>query len=119
MNQKIKTILILLTICLLFLVSRIWNLTSLPVFGDEAIYVRWSQIIKSVDSLRFIPQTDGKQPLYMWFTALNLKFFSENYKICTTNYKEKGTSHDGIGLHAMSLFSCKLSFTVNSWSTAG
>nr|DAJ16988.1 MAG TPA: hypothetical protein [Caudovirales sp. ctNII2]DAQ57817.1 MAG TPA: hypothetical protein [Caudoviricetes sp.] len=51
--------------------------------------------------------------------ALNLKFFSENYKICTTNYKEKGTSHDGIGLHAMSLFSCKLSFTVNSWSTAG
>lgn len=75
MNQKIKTYLILVVICVVFLVSRIYNLESLPVFGDEAIYVRWSQIIKSVDSLRFIPQTDGKQPLYMWFTALNLKFF--------------------------------------------
>lgn len=75
MNKNLKNSLILVVICVIFLVSRIWNLTSLPVFGDEAIYVRWSQIIKSVDSLRFIPQTDGKQPLYMWFTALNLKFF--------------------------------------------
>ena len=25
----------------------------------------------------------------------NPKVFSENYKLCTTNYKVKGTSHDG------------------------
>ena len=31
---------------------------------------------------------------------LNLKPFSTNYKLRTTNYKEKGTAHDGINLHA-------------------
>lgn len=75
MKTKFKSIIFLVFICLLFLFSRIYNLESLPVFGDEAIYIRWSQIIKSVDSLRFIPQTDGKQPLFMWLTALNLKLF--------------------------------------------
>lgn len=75
MNKILKNSLLLGIICLIYLASRIYNLESLPVFGDEAIYVRWSQIIKSVDTLRFIPQTDGKQPLYMWLAALNLKFF--------------------------------------------
>lgn len=75
MKTKLKSIILLVVICLFFLFTRLYNLETLPVFGDEAIYVRWSQIIKSVDSLRFIPQTDGKQPLFMWATALNLKFF--------------------------------------------
>ena len=76
MNQHLKSILILGTIFTLYLFTRCLNLTSLPVFGDEAIYIRWSQIIKSVDTLRFIPLTDGKQPLFMWLTAINLKLFS-------------------------------------------
>lgn len=75
MKNNLKKILILGLICLVYLFTRIYNLTSLPVFGDEAIYIRWSQIIKSVDTLRFIPLTDGKQPLFMWLTAVNLKFF--------------------------------------------
>ena len=37
-----------------------------PVFADEAIYVRWSQVMKAEPTLRFLPQSDGKQPLYMW-----------------------------------------------------
>lgn len=77
MNKHLKNSLILGIICLIFLVSRILKLESLPVFGDEAIYVRWSQIIKSVDTLRFIPLTDGKQPLFMWFTAVMMKFISD------------------------------------------
>jgi len=32
--------------------------------------------------------------------ALNLKFFSANYKLCTTNYKVNGASHDGKNLRA-------------------
>jgi len=75
MNKHLKNSLLLGIICLVFLFSRFYNLVSLPVFGDEAIYLRWSQIIKSVDTLRFIPQTDGKQPLFMWLTAANLSFF--------------------------------------------
>ncbi len=67
--------LVLLSICYLFI--RIQNLTSMPIFGDEAIYVRWSQIIKNVETLRYVPMTDGKQPLYMWITAMNLKNFQD------------------------------------------
>lgn len=75
MNKILKNSLILGLILVVYFFIRTYNLTSLPVFGDEAIYLRWSQIIKSVDTLRFIPQTDGKQPLFMWLTAVNLKFF--------------------------------------------
>jgi len=77
MKINLKNSLILLLISVIFLVSRIWNLNSMPVFGDEAIYVRWAQIIKSVDTLRFIPQTDGKQPLFMWLNAVTLRFISD------------------------------------------
>jgi len=77
MKINLKNSLILFIICVLFLLSRIWNLNSLPVFGDEAIYIRWAQIIKNVDTLRFIPQTDGKQPLFMWLNALTLRFISD------------------------------------------
>ena len=57
--------------------SRFQNLTSIPVFGDEAIYIRWAQIIQSEETLRFIPQTDGKQPLFMWINAATLKVISD------------------------------------------
>ncbi|MFA6185051.1 MAG: glycosyltransferase family 39 protein [Candidatus Shapirobacteria bacterium] len=57
--------------------SRFQNITSIPVFGDEAIYIRWAQIIQSEETLRFIPQTDGKQPLFMWINAATLKFISD------------------------------------------
>lgn len=74
-HLKIKNFLPLVVILLFFLATRWQNLQSIPVFGDEAIYVRWAQIIKNVETLRFIPLTDGKQPLFMWLTAANLKFF--------------------------------------------
>lgn len=37
-----------------------------PIFADEAIYVRWAQVMKAEPTLRFLPLSDGKQPLYMW-----------------------------------------------------
>jgi 4-amino-4-deoxy-L-arabinose transferase-like glycosyltransferase len=64
-------------ITLLYFASRIQNLVTIPVFGDEAIYIRWSQIIKSVDSLRFVPLSDGKQPLFMWITVVFFKFIND------------------------------------------
>lgn len=76
-KNKIFRSLLFILIVILYFFSRLQNLTSIPVFGDEAIYIRWSQIIKSEETLRFIPQTDGKQPLFMWFNALSLKFISD------------------------------------------
>lgn len=45
---------------------RVYNLTILPVFADEAIYIRWAQVMRSEATLRFLPLSDGKQPLFMW-----------------------------------------------------
>ncbi|MFA6250702.1 MAG: glycosyltransferase family 39 protein [Candidatus Shapirobacteria bacterium] len=70
-------LLIIVFYTVFYLTSRLQNLTSLPVFGDEAIYIRWSQIIKNVETLRFVPLTDGKQPLFMWIVAVFLKFSSD------------------------------------------
>jgi 4-amino-4-deoxy-L-arabinose transferase-like glycosyltransferase len=58
-------------LALLFLIFfsfgiRLANLTILPIFADEAIYIRWSQIMASEPTLRFLPLSDGKQPLFMW-----------------------------------------------------
>lgn len=52
----------------IFLFLRLIHLNIIPVFVDEAIYIRWSQIMKNEASLRFLPQSDGKQPLFMWIT---------------------------------------------------
>lgn len=73
----IPIILATIFISILYFVTRLQNLTSIPVFGDEAIYIRWSQIIKSVDTLRFVPLSDGKQPLFMWLTAIFFKFIND------------------------------------------
>ncbi len=69
--------LILGAILLLALFLRTYNLFSIPIFADEAIYVRWSQVMRAVASLRFLPLSDGKQPLFMWVTIPFLKIFSD------------------------------------------
>jgi 4-amino-4-deoxy-L-arabinose transferase-like glycosyltransferase len=49
-----------------FFVIRLINLNGLPVFVDEAIYIRWAQVMRSEPTLRFMPLQDGKPPLFMW-----------------------------------------------------
>src|SRR3990172_10833195 len=56
---------------------RLYNLTILPVFGDEAIYIRWAQVMRAEPTLRFLPLSDGKQPLFMWSMIRLLKLFSD------------------------------------------
>lgn len=60
-----------------YFVTRLVNLTLIPVFVDEAIYIRWAQVMRAVESLRFLPLSDGKQPLFMWLVVPFLKIFSD------------------------------------------
>lgn len=76
-NQNKKLIIGLFCLSFLYFLVRLFNLTTLPVFGDEAIYIRWAQIIQSMDTMRFIPLSDGKQPLFMWLLALYIKYLSD------------------------------------------
>lgn len=59
-------ILILLTLTAVYLTTRLYNIMSLPMFTDEAIYTRWAQIAHNDSDWYFISLTDGKQPLFIW-----------------------------------------------------
>lgn len=76
-NNFIINFVLFFLIIFIYFFSRFQNITSIPVFGDEAIYIRWAQIIQSEENLRFIPQTDGKQPLFMWINAITLKIIKD------------------------------------------
>lgn len=65
------------TLLLIALFLRTYKLTQIPVFVDEAIYIRWSQVMKAEPTLRFLPQSDGKQPLFMWVLMPFLKYISD------------------------------------------
>jgi len=77
--MKIKSNLLILVLgtILVGLVLRTWNLNRLPIFADESIYVRWSQIMRAESSLRFLPLSDGKQPFFMWATIPMFKIISD------------------------------------------
>lgn len=74
---KTKIIIFSILIFCIFAFLRFSNIYSVPVFVDEAIYVRWSQVMRSEASLRFLPMSDGKQPLYMWATMPMFKLISD------------------------------------------
>lgn len=72
-----KTFLMGLLILTGALFLRTYNLTHLPIFADEAIYLRWAQVMRAEPTLRFLPLSDGKQPLFMWSVIPFLKLFSD------------------------------------------
>ncbi|MFH2062200.1 MAG: glycosyltransferase family 39 protein, partial [Candidatus Beckwithbacteria bacterium] len=66
--------LLLVPIVLIFFILRLFNLNLIPIFADEAIYIRWAQLILKGDY--FIPLSDGKTPLFMWLLTPLLKIIS-------------------------------------------
>ncbi|MBI2599382.1 glycosyltransferase family 39 protein [Candidatus Daviesbacteria bacterium] len=74
-THKIELLLLFLIIAGYFIL-RLPNLTLQPIFADEAIYIRWAQIMRSEQTLRFLPLSDGKTPLFMWTMIPLFKVFS-------------------------------------------
>lgn len=55
------------TVAVLYFATHLFALTNLPVFADEAIYIRWTQlIIDEPVRYAFFPLNDGKTPLFIW-----------------------------------------------------
>jgi 4-amino-4-deoxy-L-arabinose transferase-like glycosyltransferase len=73
-----KLILISTLLFCAYLATRFFNLTKLPIFTDEAIYIRWSQIGMRDANWRFISLTDGKQPMFTWIVMILLRFVHGN-----------------------------------------
>lgn len=70
-------ILVLSILIIAYFVLRLPNLTAQPIFADEAIYVRWAQVMRAEPTLRFVSVSDGKTPLFMWFLIPFFKVFSD------------------------------------------
>lgn len=60
-----------------YLSLRILNLTLLPVFGDEAIYLDWAWRMTHEPGLLYFSLNDGKQPLLLWIFGIFENFFSD------------------------------------------
>lgn len=73
---KLSTFFLFL-ILLAYFVTRLCNLSIIPIFTDEAIYIRWSQTGSFDPQWRFIPLVDGKPPLYHWFVMVTVRIFSD------------------------------------------
>jgi len=77
MWQK-KHLWLVLGLVILYLITHIFHLTALPVFADEAIYIRWSQlIIDDWSRYLFFPLNDGKTPLFVWLMVPFLKVWQD------------------------------------------
>lgn len=75
-DNRVEIILVLL-ISVFYFAIRLPNLTLQPIFADEAIYIRWAQVMKAEPTLRFLPMSDGKTPLFMWTMIPLFKIFSD------------------------------------------
>lgn len=62
---------------LVFVGLRLIRLELIPIFADEAIYLRWSQLISFQPQSLFVSLSDGKTPLFMWLLAPLLRFTSD------------------------------------------
>ncbi len=74
-NRFTVCIAVLFVIVAVAFAIRMLGITKIPVFADEAIYIRWSQVMRAEPTLRFLPLSDGKQPLFMWMVIPFLKIF--------------------------------------------
>ena len=72
-----KEIILAIFVTFTYLALRLIYITRLPIFTDEAIYIRWAQIALQDSSWRFISLTDGKQPLFIWVAMIFLKFIHD------------------------------------------
>lgn len=63
-------------VCLYFLI-RLWNLTLLPIFNDEAIYLDWGWRSITIPGQLFYSLYDAKQPLLMWVFGVSSSIFTD------------------------------------------
>jgi len=67
----------LIVLSFIYLFLRSINLTLLPIFNDESIYLDWGYRTVNLKGQLFYPLFDAKPPLLMWFFGLSQKIFSD------------------------------------------
>ncbi len=67
----------LLLILLCYFIFNLINLTLLPIFNDEAIYIDWGWIQTHWPGKEYDSLSDAKQPLMIWLFGIFSNFFSD------------------------------------------
>ncbi len=62
---------------LTYFISRLINLTVLPIFNDEAIYLHWGWIETHIPNQLFYSLFDAKQPMLIWIFGWAQNIFSD------------------------------------------
>lgn len=76
--QKHFRLYVFLGILSLYLITRMTHLTALPIFNDEAVYLRWAKMIQEdLSNLLISIQADNKKPLQIWLLAVSLQIFPD------------------------------------------
>ncbi len=65
----------IIVITTLYFLFRIILLTKLPIFGDEAVYIRYAEDVLYIPHQLFISLTIGRQPIFIWITSFFLLIF--------------------------------------------
>lgn len=61
----------------LYFLTRTFTLSQVPIFTDEAIYLRWAQYLQSDLKFWDYAVTDGKQPLFIWLMIPFLRIIED------------------------------------------
>lgn len=75
--NKYKYLFTFIFLIAIYFVLRLINLGNLPIFTDEAIYIRWAQIGGYDSNWRFISLVDGKQPLFVWLVMISIRIIED------------------------------------------
>jgi len=67
----------LLALSFIYFLVRLTNLTNLPIFNDEAIYLDWGFKAIHDKALLFFSLSDAKQPFLMWVFGIFETFFPD------------------------------------------
>ena len=76
-KQIVQVYVPLAVLVLLYLITRLSGLTTLPMNSDEATWIHWAQIIVQYPNELLIAVSGGQQPLFAWLNAVTLNIFSD------------------------------------------
>jgi 4-amino-4-deoxy-L-arabinose transferase-like glycosyltransferase len=60
-----------------YFIFTLINLTLLPIFNDEAIYLDWGWLSLHVPGNTYLSLTDAKQPFMIWLFGISASVFSD------------------------------------------
>ncbi len=76
-QQMLQVYVPLTCLGLLYLITRLTALTTLPITSYEATWIHWAQIVAQYPSDWLIADNGGQQPLFTWLTAVSLNIFPD------------------------------------------